>query len=168
MSVSSRPLINLVVAMARNGVIGRDNGLIWRLGSDLRRFKALTMGKPLLMGRKTYESIGRPLPGRRIIVLTRDQSLSIADVNVVLDWEGAIAAAGDAEELMVAGGGEIYALALPHADRIYMTEVDISPEGDTVFPSFDRGAFHETSRVAHPSGDRDECAFAFVDMERVR
>ena len=82
--------------------------------------------------------------------------------------KGPSGAAGDVEDLMVAGGGEIYALALPHADRIYMTEVDISPEGDTVFPSFDRGTFHETSRVAHPSGDRDECAFAFVDMERVR
>lgn len=168
MSAPSRPRISLVVAMARNGVIGRDNGLIWRLGSDLRRFKALTMGKPLLMGRKTYDSIGRPLPGRRIIALTRDRSFSVADVSIVHDWAGAIAAAGDSEELMVAGGGEIYALALPHADRIHMTEVEIAPEGDTVFPAFDRSAFREVSRVAHPSGDRDECPFAFVDMERVR
>lgn len=98
-----RPRISLIAAVARNGVIGRDNGLIWRLGSDLRRFKALTMGKPVLMGRKTYESIGRPLPGRRILVLTRDRSFSAADVAVVHDWAGALAAAGEAEELMVAG-----------------------------------------------------------------
>ncbi|WP_192214870.1 dihydrofolate reductase, partial [Methylobacterium bullatum] len=88
-----RPRISLIAAVARNGVIGRDNGLIWRLGSDLRRFKALTMGKPVLMGRKTYESIGRPLPGRRILVLTRDRSFSAADVAVVHDWAGALAAA---------------------------------------------------------------------------
>ncbi|GJE17582.1 dihydrofolate reductase [Methylobacterium marchantiae] len=166
--VSHRPLVSLIAAVARNGVIGRDNGLIWRLGSDLRRFKVLTMGKPVLMGRKTYDSIGRPLPGRRILVLTRDRSFSVADVTVVHDWEGAVAAAGEAEELMVAGGGEIYALALPHADRIYFTEVETSPDGDTLFPAFDAGDFREVSRVEHMAGERDECAFAFVDLERAR
>ncbi|MCC0809323.1 dihydrofolate reductase [Methylobacterium sp. W2] len=167
-SVPHRPRVSLIAAVARNGVIGRDNGLIWRLGSDLRRFKALTMGKPVLMGRKTYDSIGRPLPGRRILVLTRDRSFSAADVAVVHDWEGALAETGEAEELMVAGGGEIYALALPHADRIHFTHVEISPEGDTVFPAYEAGDFREVSRVAHPPGERDECAFAFVDLERVR
>ncbi|WP_019906986.1 dihydrofolate reductase [Methylobacterium sp. 77] len=167
-AASHRPRISLIAAVARNGVIGRDNGLIWRLGSDLRRFKALTMGKPVLMGRKTYDSIGRPLPGRRIVVLTRDRSLTIPAVTMVHDWAGALAAAGDAEELMVAGGGEIYALALPQADRIHFTEVETSPDGDTVFPAFDRRDFREVARVAQPPGERDECAFAFVDLERVR
>lgn len=167
-AVPHRPLVSLIAAVAENGVIGRDNGLIWRLGSDLRRFKALTMGKPVLMGRKTYESIGRPLPGRRILVLTRDRTLAIPGVTVVRDWAEALAAAGSAEELMVAGGGEIYALALPHADRIHFTEVAASPPGDTVFPAFERSGFREVSRAAHPPGERDECAYAFVDLERVR
>ena len=160
------PAITLIAAVARNGVIGRDNGLIWRLGSDLRRFKALTLGKPLLMGRKTYASIGRPLPGRRIIVLTRDAAFAAPEVTIVHDWPAALAAAGEADELMVAGGGEVYAVALPHADRIHLTEVEASPPGDTVFPPFDRDAFREVSRVAHEASERDEHAFSFVVLER--
>ncbi|MCK2056147.1 dihydrofolate reductase [Methylobacterium sp. 37f] len=160
------PRITLIAAVARNGIIGRDNDLIWRLRSDLRRFKALTMGKPLLMGRKTFASIGRPLPGRRTIVLTRDTGFAAPDVAVALDWTGALAAAEGADELMVAGGGEIYALALPHADRIHLTEVDLAPEGDTVFPTFDRARYRETHREAHPPGEHDACGFSFVDLER--
>ncbi|MGX5775751.1 dihydrofolate reductase [Methylorubrum zatmanii] len=162
----SDPRISLIAAIARNGVIGRDNGLAWRLSSDLKRFKALTMGKPILMGRKTWDSIGRPLPGRRSIVLTRDRTLTIPDVAVVHDWPEALAAAGS-EELMVVGGAEIYALALPHADRLHLTEVEAEPEGDASFPAFDRSAFRESFREAHPAGERDEFAFQFVDFERV-
>ncbi|MEH3118966.1 MAG: dihydrofolate reductase [Methylorubrum populi] len=162
----SKPRIALIAAIARNGVIGRDNGLAWRLSSDLKRFKALTMGKPILMGRKTWDSIGRPLPGRRSLVLTRDRSLAIPNVEVVHDWEEARAAArGDA--LMVVGGAEIYALALPHTDRLHLTEVDAAPDGDAYFPTFDRAAFRETFREAHGPGERDEFAFEFVDFERV-
>ncbi|KQP62471.1 diacylglycerol kinase [Methylobacterium sp. Leaf111] len=160
------PRITIIAAVARNGVIGRDNDLIWRLRSDLRRFKALTMGKPLLMGRKTFASIGRPLPGRRTIVLTRDPAFAVPEVAVAQDWAGALAAAEGADELMVAGGGEIYALALPHADRIHLTEVDLAPEGDTVFPPFDRALYRETRREAHPPGEHDACGFSFVDLER--
>jgi dihydrofolate reductase len=160
------PRITIIAAVARNGIIGRDNDLIWRLRSDLRRFKALTMGKPLLMGRKTFASIGRPLPGRRTIVLTRDPGFAVPEVAVAHDWAGALAAAEGAEELMVAGGGEIYALALPHAARIHLTEVDLAPEGDTAFPPFDRSRYHETHREAHPPGEHDACAFSFVDLER--
>lgn len=160
------PRITIIVAVARNGIIGRDNDLIWRLRSDLRRFKALTMGKPLLMGRKTFASIGRPLPGRRTIVLTRDPDFAVPEVAVAHDWAGALAAAEGAEELMVAGGGEIYALALPQADRIHLTEVDLAPEGDTVFPPFDRALYRETHREAHPPGEHDACGFSFVDLER--
>jgi len=161
-----RPRITLVAAVAENGVIGRDNGLIWRLRSDLRRFKALTLGKPVVMGRKTYDSIGRPLPGRRILVLTRDPAFAAPGVETVGSWDEAVAAAGEGGELMVAGGGEIYRLALPRADRIHLTEVALAPDGDTVFPPFDRAAFRETLREAHPAGEHDACAFSFVDLER--
>jgi len=164
----ARPGITLIAAVARNGVIGRDNGLIWRLRSDLRRFKALTLGKPVLMGRKTFDSIGRPLPGRRILVLTRDTAFAVPGVEAVHDWALALAAAAEAGELMVAGGAEIYRLALPQADRIHLTEVDLAPEGDTVFPEFDRTAYRETLREAHPAGEYDACAFSFVDLDRVR
>ena len=161
------PAIALVVAVARNGVIGRDNGLAWHLSSDLKRFKALTMGKPMLMGRRTWASIGRPLPGRRTLVLTRDRGFHAEGAEIVHDWEAAVAAAA-APELMVVGGAEIYALALPHADRLHLTEVEAEPEGDVRFPAFDRAAFRETFREAHPAGPRDEHAFAFVDLARIR
>ncbi|MCP1537072.1 dihydrofolate reductase [Methylorubrum extorquens] len=162
----AQPRISLVAAIARNGVIGRDNSLAWRLSSDLKRFKALTMGKPILMGRKTWDSIGRPLPGRRSLVITRDRSLALSDVTVVHDWDEALAAAGD-DELMVVGGAEIYRLALPHADRLHLTEVDAAPEGDAYFPPFDRSLFRETLREPHGPGERDEFAFQFVDLERL-
>lgn len=160
------PRIALIAAVARNGVIGRDNGLIWHLRSDLKRFKALTMGKPMLMGRRTFDSIGRPLPGRRSLVLTRDRSRVIPGAETVHDWEAALAAAGT-EELMVVGGAEIYTLALPFADRLHLTEVAASPEGDVRFPDFDRSAFRETARASHPAGEHDEFPFQFVDWERV-
>ena len=161
------PAIALVVAVARNGVIGRDNGLAWHLSSDLKRFKALTMGKPMLMGRRTWASIGRPLPGRRTLVLTRDPGFRAEGAEIVHDWDAAVAAAA-APELMVVGGAEIYALALPHADRLHLTEVEAEPEGDVRFPAFDRAAFREAFREAHPAGPRDEHAFAFVDWARIR
>ena len=160
------PIVSLVAAVARNGVIGRDNGLAWHLSSDLKRFKALTMGKPMLMGRRTWNSIGRPLPGRRTLVLTRDTGFRAEGVETVHDWDSALAAAG--AELMVVGGAEIYALALPHADRLHLTEVEAEPAGDVRFPAFDRARFRETFREAHPAGPRDEHAFAFVDWERAR
>ena len=159
--------ISLVAAVARNGVIGRDNGLAWHLSGDLKRFKALTIGKPILMGRRTWDSIGRPLPGRRTLVLTRDARFDAEGVNVVHDWAAACAAAGT-EELMVVGGAEVYALALPQADRLLLTEVEAEPAGDTRFPAFDRDRFNEVFREAHPAGLRDEYAYAFVDLERVR
>jgi dihydrofolate reductase len=159
--------IALVAAVARNGVIGRDNGLAWHLSSDLKRFKALTMGKPMLMGRRTWDSIGRPLPGRRTLVLTRDRGFRAEGAEVVHDWEAALAAAAGTE-LMVVGGAEIYALALAQADRLHLTEVAAEPDGDVRFPAFDRAQFRETFREAHPAGPRDEHAFAFVDWERIR
>ena len=159
--------VSLIAAVARNGVIGRDNGLAWHLSSDLKRFKALTMGKPILMGRRTWASIGRPLPGRRTLVLTRDPDFRAEGAEIVHDWESAVAAAAG-PELMVVGGAEIYALALPHADRLHLTEVEAAPDGDVRFPAFDRAGFRETVWEAHPAGPRDEHAFAFVDWDRIR
>lgn len=164
----SQPRITLVVAVARNGVIGRDNGLAWHLRSDLKRFKALTMGKPMLMGRKTFQSIGKPLPGRRTLVLTRDPAFAPEGVDVVHGWAEALAAVRGAGELMVVGGAEIYRLALPQADTIHLTEVAGDYAGDTRFPDFDRAAFRETGREGHGPGEHDECAFAFVTLERIR
>ncbi len=161
------PIVALVAAIARNGVIGRDNGLAWHLSSDLKRFKALTLGKPMLMGRRTWDSIGRPLPGRRTLVLTRDRTVRAEGAEIVHDWDAALAAAAG-PELMVVGGAEIYAIALPRADRLHLTEVEAAPEGDVRFPDFDRTRFRETFREAHPAGPRDAHAFAFVDWERVR
>jgi len=160
------PLVTLVVAVARNGVIGRDNGLAWRLRSDLRRFKALTMGKPLLMGRRTWDSIGRPLPGRRSIVLTRNPDFTHPGVETVHDWEAALRAAAG-EEVMVVGGAEIYALALPRAQRIHWTEVEAEPEGDTRFPEFDRSAFRVVSQESRAAGEHDDHAVRFVELERI-
>ena len=167
MNPPSRRRVVVIAAVARNGVIGRDNQLVWRLRSDLRRFRALTMGKPLLMGRKTFDSIGRPLPGRRTLVLTRDRGFAIEGVTAVHDWAEAVVAAGE-DDLMVAGGAEIYALALPLADAIHLTEVEASPDGDTLFPPFDRGDFHEVARETHPAGEHDAYPFSFVDLIRDR
>jgi dihydrofolate reductase len=165
------PLI-LVVAVARNGVIGRDNQLLWRIKTDLARFRKLTMGKPMIMGRKTFQSIGKPLPGRETIVLTRDPGFAAEGVHVAHTWETAVAtgselaAAMGADAVAVAGGAEIYAQALPHVRTIFLTEVDAAPEGDAVFPSFDRSQFREIGRVVHPKGPDDEHPFTFIDLER--
>ncbi|MGJ3265369.1 MAG: dihydrofolate reductase [Salinarimonas sp.] len=166
-----RPIV-LVAAVARNGVIGRENQLVWRLRSDLRRFRTLTLGKPLIMGRRTFESIGKPLPGRETVVLTRDRGFAHPGVSVAQSFDTAMATADTiaarmgADEIVVAGGGEVYALALPYAARLYLTRVEAEPDGDAVFPGFDAGAFREVRHEAHPAGPEDEHAFAFIDLER--
>ena len=166
--MSGAPRITLAVAVADNGVIGRDGGLPWRLPEDLRRFKAATLGKPVLMGRKTFESIGRALPGRLNIVLTRQPGWQPADaaVRVAPDLEAALAIAGDATEVTVIGGAEIYALALPRAARILVTEVHGAPEGDAFLPPFDRSVWRETSRERWSADDRHAYALSFVELER--
>ncbi len=133
----------LIAAVGANGVIGRDNNLPWRIREDLQRFKRLTLGHTLVMGRKTYDSIGRPLPGRRTVVVTRQQDWSAEGVKVVHTLEEAFKADGD---IYVAGGGEVYRQALPYADRLELTEVAQSPDGDVTFPAFDRSAWTETAR----------------------
>ena len=168
------PPLAIVAAVAENGVIGRDNKLIWRLKSDLRRFREITWGKPMIMGRKTFQSIGKPLPGRETVVLTRDEGFSADGVAIVHGWDEAVAAASrlaealTAKEVVVAGGAEVYRLALAEADRLYLTLVHAAPEGDAVFPPYERGAFRETRRRSLPAGPDDEHAFTFVDLERRR
>lgn len=137
-------MINIIVAVAQNGVIGCHNRLIWHISEDLKRFKALTTGHPVVMGRKTYESIGRALPNRRNIVISRNTELKIEGVEVVDSLEKAIAMCG-AEDLFVIGGGEIYRAALPIADRLYLTQVAQSPDGDTFFPEINSGQWREVA-----------------------
>ena len=160
------PRVSLIVAMAQNGVIGRANGLPWRLPEDLRRFKASTMGKPILMGRKTFESIGRPLPGRLNIVLTRAADWSAAGVTVVHTIEAALAAAGDAAELMVIGGAEVYQLVMPFARRIYLTHVHAEVVGDTFFPAFDPAQWVDLECEAYPADERNAYPLTFMTLER--
>ena len=163
--------IALIAAVAANGVIGRDNQLPWRLSADLRYFKAMTMGKPIVMGRKTFASIGKPLPGRTNIVMTRDSGLRLHGTSVwlVTHIDAVYAIAEDvafAEEVMVIGGAEIYALTLPFADRLYLTEIHRDYAGDTFFPAFDRADWRETSREEH-AADGDAPAFAFTVLDRL-
>jgi dihydrofolate reductase len=169
----SAPVVALIAAVARNGVIGVGDALPWRLSSDLKRFKALTMGKPLIMGRKTFQSIGRPLPGRATIVVTRDQRFAPEGVEVARDLETALrlaetkARAAGVDEIIVAGGGEIYAQTIARAARLYITEVALAPKGDAHFPPIDPALWREVNREAGVRGPRDEADFAFVEYRRV-
>jgi dihydrofolate reductase len=165
MSVS-QPLVSLIVAMAQNGVIGRDNALPWRLPEDLKRFKAFTLGKTILMGRKTYESIGRPLPGRANLVLTRDRNWIAAGVIVVHSVEQALTQAGPGKELVAIGGAEIYRLVLPFARRIYLTHVHADVPGDTFFPDFDSTQWADVECRMHPADDQHAFPLTFVTLER--
>ena len=160
------PLVSLLVAAAENGVIGRDNTLPWHLSDDLRRFKALTLGKPMLMGRKTFESIGKPLPGRTSLVLSRSRDWTRPGATVVRSLEEALERAGAVPELVVIGGAEVYRLALPHAQRIYLTRVHAEISGDTVLPPLDATTWRETEREFHAADARHAHAFTFIVLER--
>ena len=150
-------MIVFVLARARNGVIGRDGKLPWHLPADLKHFKAQTMGKPMIMGRKTFEGFPAPLPGRRHIVLTRDPHWAAEGAEVAHDVDAALALAGPGDVAII-GGAEIFALFLPRADRIELTEIDAAPEGDAMVPAFT--GWRELSREAHPAeGDRPGHAF---------
>ena len=160
------PGIALVAALDRNRAIGRDGAMPWHLSDDLKRFKALTLGKPVLMGRKTALAIGRVLPGRPNLVLTRANAAPFAGQVVVHSLDEALAHARDVE-LMVIGGGEVYALALPRATRMHLTEIDAAtPDADTFFPAFDPDDWREVAREHHPADTKHPLAFDFVDYER--
>ena len=158
--------VNLVAALDRGGVIGRDGGLPWKLGSDLARFRQITMGHPILMGRRTHESIGKPLPGRLNLVLSRDRRYLAPGCVVVTSLEAALEACTEVDELMVVGGAAVYAAALPHATRLFLTEVDAEAAGDVRFPPFDRKQWRETLREPHAADVRNEHAFCFLVLER--
>lgn len=168
-------ILTLVVARADNGVIGRDNALPWHLPADLRHFKRLTVGKPVIMGRRTFESIGKPLPGRHNIVLTRSPGWTFGGVTVAPNLAEAVAAAGlqhaRPDEIMIIGGAAVYAEALPSARRIHLTEVHAAPAGDTSLPPFPAG-WREIAREDHPAeGDApaaegDAPGYSFVTLER--
>ena len=165
-----RPEIVIIVARGENGVIGADGALPWHLSEDLKRFKRLTIGKPVIMGRKTYESIGRPLPGRHNIVLSRDPAWAAAGVTTVANFAEAVAAAGldprtRAEALMVIGGADIYRQTLPLATRIELTEVAASPQGDAHFPALDDALWQEIAREEYPALN-GQPAYSFVTFVR--
>jgi dihydrofolate reductase len=158
--------ISLIVAMDRNGVIGAGGRLPWRLPADLRRFKAITMGKPIVMGRRTHESIGRPLPGRENIVVTRDRDFRAPGCTILHGVDAVLEHCRGAEEIMIMGGAELYRQLLPEADRIHLTEVHADLAGDTSFPPWNREDWREISREDFPADERNEFPYSFVVLER--
>jgi dihydrofolate reductase len=161
-------LVSLVIATDRRGVIGRDGRLPWHLPADLRHFKALTMGKPIVMGRRTWDSLGRPLPGRHNIVVTRQRGLMLEAATVVDSLDEALAAAGAVPEVCVIGGAEIYGQALPLADVVHLTLVEADVDGDTYLPPLDPGEWRETARESHTADERHAWPYSFVTLERRR
>lgn len=165
---NSRPWIVLIAAVAENGVIGNENAIPWRLKADLQHFKALTIGRPVIMGRKTYQSLGRPLPGRTNIVVTRDAAFQAKGAIVVSSLARARAIAdGDAhrrgvQDVIVIGGADLYAQFMDAADRLEITEVHISPAGDTVFPDRNPGEWVEVFREKHTAAGDDTCDYSYV------
>lgn len=152
-------MISIIVAVAKNGVIGCHNRLIWHISEDLKRFKALTIGHPIIMGRKTFESIGRPLPGRTNIVVSRNTELKIDGVSVVGSIQEAIDMLPQEDEIFIIGGGQIYEQALPLTSKIYLTLVDQTPDGDTFFPEITQDEWREVKRT-------EADGYAFIDYER--
>lgn len=161
-------VLSIIVAAAENNVIGRDNGLVWRLSADLKRFKALTTGHTILMGRKTYESVGKALPNRRNIVISRNPDYKAAGCEVVRGVEEALELTKGEDEVFVTGGGTIYKELWDKADRLYLTVVHQECEGDTVIPPVDPGKWKEVSREAHQADEKNECDYTFINYERIK
>ena len=159
-----RPVLSLIAVVARNGGIGRDNALLWHLSEDLRYFKRTTLGCPVIMGRKTWDAIGRPLPGRRNIVVTRNAGWAATGAETAGDLQQALSLAANAAKVFVIGGAQLYAAAMPFADELVLTEVDADAQADTFFPHWDRAAFTEQARESHtdPHGLR----YSFVTYQR--
>ncbi|MEY4762344.1 MAG: hypothetical protein RLZZ200_2200 [Pseudomonadota bacterium] len=165
--MSGRPRLTAVVAATENDVIGRDNGMPWHLPADLAYFKSVTLGHPVLMGRKTCEAIGRPLPGRRNLVLSRNADLRLPGVEVVASVDAALSVVGDVPELMVIGGAALYQLAMPQTDRVHLTRLHMTLEGDAFFPRLPATEWDETSRSARrPADERNACDMTFFVYER--
>ena len=158
--------LSLIWAMDENRLIGSDNRLPWHLPADMQWFRRQTMGKPVLMGRKTFDSIGKPLPGRQNIIMTRQLGLTIDGCTVVHSLAEASDATGDAEEIMVIGGAEIYARLLPEASRLYMTMIHHGFEGDTWFPEFDESAWKQVHSEEHQPDEKNAWPYSFIILER--
>jgi dihydrofolate reductase len=168
--------LTIVAAVARNGALGKDNAIPWRASSDLKRFKDITLGRPLVMGRKTYESIGRPLPGRETVVVTRDRDFgahAAEGLHIAHDFEAALGLADrlgrsmHATEIVLAGGAELYRLGFPRAQFLRLTHVDCAPEADTFFPEVDWRQWREFRRETPERRAKDEFALEYVDFERI-
>ncbi|MBA2082953.1 type 3 dihydrofolate reductase [Aeromonas veronii] len=160
--------ISMIAAMAHDRVIGKDNQMPWHLPADLAHFKRVTLGKPVLMGRKTFESIGRPLPGRRNLVISRNPGYQAEGIEVVGSVEAALAllTGSSVEELMVIGGGHLYAEMLPSADCLYLTRIDLAVEGDTRFPAFDDGQWQRVDCESHPADEKNPHPYSFETWQR--
>ena len=161
--------ISMIAAMAHDRVIGKDNQMPWHLPADLAHFKQVTLGKPVLMGRKTFESIGRPLPGRRNLVISRNPDYRADGVEVVDSVEAALAllaSAGNVDELMVIGGGHLYGQLLPRADSLYLTRIDLAVAGDTRFPAFEEDEWHCVEREPHEPDEKNPHPYCFETWQR--
>ena len=159
--------VSIIVAMDRNRVIGKNDNLPWHISSDLQNFKKITMGNPIVMGRKTHESIGRPLPGRENIILTRDRNYQVEGCIVLQSLDDVFEHCKDTDEIMITGGSEIYQQSLEYASRLYLTEVHTEVEGDTFFPEFDRSEWKEISRENFKADEKNEFDYSFVILERI-
>ena len=158
--------VSLIVAMANNRVIGINNTLPWHLPADLKHFKALTMGHHILMGRKTYESIGKPLPGRTSVVITRNTDYAAAGVTIAHNLEAAIAACGGDPEIFIIGGAELYRQAIQLADRIYLTEIELEITGDAHFTELDKSVWKEAGRVSHAPDEKNPHRYHFIVYDK--
>ncbi|SNY94338.1 dihydrofolate reductase [Cohaesibacter sp. ES.047] len=173
MTTSGEPKLVFHYAVADNGVIGMNNAMPWHVSTDLRRFKEMTMGKPLVMGRRTYQSIGRPLPGRANIVVTRDEAFNpegvivVASLEAALDVARARALADQVDEIAVIGGGTIYNALWDQADRLYVTHIHAAPEGDTFLPAIDPAMWYTVSSEADVQGEQDSAPMSFAVYERI-
>ena len=167
MSAPPRPAITLIAAVARNGTIGRDSALPWRLKADLAHFRAVTMGHPVLMGRKTWESLAKPLPGRRNLVLTRQPGYRAQGAEVFASADEALAALEGTAHVFVIGGAEIYRILLQKADTLLLTEIAADVVGDAYFPDFERARFQEVSRTTRMADADNEYSFDFVEYRRI-
>lgn len=159
---------SIIAAMSDNRVIGRNGTLPWRMPADLAHFKRITMGHPILMGRKNHEDIGRPLPGRSNIILTRQQGFQAQSCIVVHHLKEVESVVPDDTEIMVIGGADIYAQLMPRANRIYLTLIHAQIEGDTFFPKFDQAEWEETEHQDYPADERNACSYSFLTLERKR
>jgi len=159
------PIISIMVAMAKNRVIGKDNEMPWHLPADLKHFKEVTLGKPIIMGRKTYESIGRPLPGRKNIVMSHNTDYTLEGCDTVTSLEDALKLVSDVEEVMIIGGGYLYEQTISQADKLYLTFIDLDVDGDTKFPEYEKLNLKELKREKHLKDEKNPYDYEFVDFK---